>query len=136
MNAGSQVVSTPPRLPPSVVDGVTAQSLTPLGTPTATIPFAIGDPESCSQPGRLHRVSLRIYNILAQLVAVPILKGGKVSEGRRLDNVPLECGAYTAFWDGSSLSSGREAASGMYLYRLEVDGRAVVRKVLVTKEPR
>ena len=27
-------------------------------------------------PGRQHRVSLRIYNLLAQLVAVPVLQGG------------------------------------------------------------
>src|SRR5215212_12057343 len=41
------------------------------------IPFVIGgDAQGCTDSGRLHRVSLRIYNLLAQLVAVPLLQAG------------------------------------------------------------
>ncbi len=56
-------------------------------------------------------MTLRIYNILAQLVAVPILQGS----GEHLENVLLVwngTGDYTAYWDGMILNTGREAASG------------------------
>lgn len=100
-----------------------------------TIPFSIGDAPSCSDAGRQYRVSLRIYNVLAQLVAVPVLQGGSssVASGQPLSNVLLTCGQYTAYWDGKYLSSGREVASGIYMYRLEIDGKAIFRKMIVMK---
>jgi len=103
--------------------------------PETRIPFAVGDPPVCNEPGRLRKVSLRIYNLLAQLVAVPVLVGGtgQVEGGKPLENVELGCGAYTAYWDGKYQGTEREVASGIYLYRLEVDGRAAVRKMIVTK---
>jgi hypothetical protein len=104
--------------------------------PETTIPFAVGDPPSCEDRGRIYRVSLRVYNVLAQLVAIPILQGGSAgtpSAGSTVYNVSLPCGEYTAYWDGKYLNTQREVASGIYLYRLEVDGRSVVRKMIVTK---
>jgi len=97
--------------------------------PETTIPFTIGNPPMCEDSGKTYRVTLRIYNVLAQLVAIPLLIGG----GDKLENVPLTCGAYTAFWNGRYLDSDREVASGIYLYRLEVDGKAVVKKMIVMK---
>ena len=69
-------------------------------------------------------VSLRIYNVLAQLVAIPILQGS----GDVLENVELDwngTGRFVAYWDGKVLGTGREAASGVYVYQLIVNGRAV-----------
>lgn len=66
-------------------------------------------------------VSLRIYNVLAQLVAIPILQGS----GESLDKLTLDwngTGQYVAYWDGKYLGSNREAASGVYVYQLAVDG--------------
>jgi len=102
--------------------------------PETRIPFAVGDPPACAGPSQ-YRVSLRIYNLLAQLVAVPVLVGGTdgVEGGRPIDNLALPCREYTAYWDGKYLNSGREVASGIYLYRLEVNGRAVVKKMIVMK---
>ncbi len=100
--------------------------------PTTTIPFAIGDVPDCTESGRTYRVSLKIYNVLAQLVAIPILQGGD-GAGQQLVDVPLACGTYTAYWDGTYLNTSQEVASGVYLYRLEVDGRAVVKKMIVLK---
>ena len=40
------------------------------------IPFGVGDAQGCTDSGRQYRVSLRIYNLLAQQVAVPVLQGG------------------------------------------------------------
>lgn len=103
--------------------------------PETRIPFAVGDPPSCDGPTREFRVTLRIYNLLAQLVATPVLQGGAgdVAGGQPLENVPLTCNQYTAYWNGKYMNSDREVASGIYLYRLEVDGRAVVKKMIVMK---
>jgi hypothetical protein len=81
----------------------------------------------------LYRVTLRIYNVLAQLVAVPVMQGTTNSAGQPLENVQLSCGQYTAYWNGMYLASSREVASGVYLYRLEVDGKMIVRKMIVMK---
>jgi len=56
-----------------------------------------------------------------------------VAGGQPLENVYLTCGQYTAYWDGKYINSTREVASGIYMYRLEVDGRSVVKKMLVSK---
>jgi hypothetical protein len=104
--------------------------------PETRIPFTIeGDPLAC-QSGKLFRVSARIYNLAPRLVAIPVLQGGTgtVSGGQPLENVMLPCGQYIAYWSGTDLNTGREAASGVYLYRLEVDGKTVhTRKMLNAK---
>jgi hypothetical protein len=100
--------------------------------PSTTIPFTIGDFPTCADPNRQYRVSLRIYNVLAQLVAVPILQGDP-APGQAVQNLTLRCGSYTAFWNGNYLSTSREVSSGVYLYRLEVDGRVIVKKMFVAK---
>jgi hypothetical protein len=103
--------------------------------PDTKIPFTIGDAPGCTDPSRLYRVSLRIYNVLAQPVAVPVLQGGtgNVAGGEPLNGLSLTCNQYTAYWDGRDMKTQQEVASGVYLYRLEVDGKAVVKKMLVSK---
>ncbi len=102
--------------------------------PTTTIPFRL----SAAMFANGHRpvVSLRVYNILAQLVAIPTLQG----TGQALDGVPVDCaqqsGGYcefSAYWDGNYLNTGREAASGIYVYQLVVDGVRQSKKMVVTK---
>lgn len=100
--------------------------------PTTTIPFTIGDFPTCTDPGRQHRVSLRIYNVIGQLVAVPILQGGD-GAGQPMANLQLRCGSYTAWWNGNYLNTSQEVASGIYLYRIEVDGKVATKKMLVLK---
>jgi len=99
--------------------------------PATTIPFVLDGQLFAN--GHRPKVTLRIYNVLAQLVAVPILQGS----GEKLDNVELTCGstscAFTAYWDGKVLSTDREAASGVYLYQLVVDGQRYTRKMIVMK---
>lgn len=100
--------------------------------PATTIPFTLGGDVFAN--GHRPRVSLRIYNVLAQLVAVPILQGS----GQALEDLELTCGNpggcdFTAYWDGKVLNSDREAASGVYIFQLVVDGRRYTRKMIVMK---
>jgi hypothetical protein len=98
--------------------------------PETTIPFTLD--RALWDDGRPPVVSLRIYNVLAQLVAIPILQGS----GELLDNVQLAwngSGEYSAFWDGKILGSNREAASGVYVYQLIVDGETFTKKMTIVK---
>ena len=99
------------------------------------IPFAVGDVQGCTDSGRQYRVSLRIYNLLAQQVAVPVLQGGvgNAAGGETLDNQLLTCGQYVAYWNGKNTQTGDDVASGIYLYRLEIDGKPFVKKMIVRK---
>ena len=132
--AAQQSSSTPPPRERNAGFGLGQNFPNPFN-PETRIPFTIGDPPTCADPARTHRVTLRIYNLLAQLVAVPVLQGGAgdVAGGQPLENVALTCKQYTAYWNGKYLNTDREVASGIYLYRLEVDGRAVVKKMIVMK---
>jgi len=101
--------------------------------PATTIPFTLNGDLFAN--GHRPRVSLKIYNVLAQLVAVPILQG----TGEDLDNLELTCStagsscAFTAYWDGKVLKTDREAASGVYIYQLVVDGRRFTKKMIIMK---
>ena len=102
--------------------------------PATTIPFTLNGDLFAN--GHRPRVTLKIYNVLAQLVAVPILQG----TGEDLDNLELTCGTagsvpcpFTAYWDGKVLKTDREAASGVYIYQLVVDGRRFTKKMIVMK---
>lgn len=96
------------------------------------LPFTVGDYPMCSDPGRVYRVSLRVYNILSQLVAVPVLQGGtgSVAGGAPLEGLELTCGQYTGYWDAKNSKTGQDAPPGIYLYRLEIDGRPVTKKMI------
>jgi len=100
--------------------------------PATTIPFALSGELFAN--GHRPRVTLKIYNVLAQLVAVPILQG----TGESLDNLELTCSspsgcAYSAYWDGNIPRTGEQAASGVYIYQLTVDGRRYTKKMIVMK---
>lgn len=104
--------------------------------PETWIPFKVGDPTNCQDGGRTYRATLKVYNLLSQVVAVPVLQGGSgtVAGGQALENVALTCGTYTAYWDGKYLGTAREVASGIYFYQLILDGKVVdSKKMLVTK---
>ncbi len=103
--------------------------------PETRIPFSVGDAPTCREPNRLYRVSLKIFNLLMQSVATPVLQKDSVRVARTepLARVSIPCGAYVAYWDGKVQADGRDAASGVYLYRLEVDGMPLVRKMTVAK---
>jgi hypothetical protein len=106
----------------------------PFG-PETRIPFTVGDPPTCTEPTRKFKVKLEVYNLLAQLVAVPVLQNGTnpLAGGQPVEGVELACGTYTAYWNGNYLTTRQQVSTGVYLYRLDVDGQVVVKKMLVLK---
>jgi hypothetical protein len=94
--------------------------------PETNIPFSLACDET---GGGDYVVSLRIYNVLAQPVAVAVMQGGDDP----LDNVRLPCGDYVAYWDGKVRGTGREAAAGIYIYELIVDGERSAKKMFISK---
>lgn len=103
---------------------------------TTRIPFSVGDAPACTDGARRYHVNLRIYNLLAQVVAVPVMADGgssAASVGQPVQSLDLPCGQYTAYWDGVGVANNHEVPPGMYLYRLEVNGKAVGRKMLIQR---
>jgi hypothetical protein len=116
------------------VEGGLRQNYPNPFNPETFIPFSVG-PSQCDDHSKLYRVSVRIYNILTQPIAIPILQGGSgsVAGGQPLEKVQLSCGNYTAYWDGKDKRSGRPAASGIVLYELEINGRKTYKKGTIAK---
>jgi flagellar hook assembly protein FlgD len=97
--------------------------------PTTTIPFPL--PPELFESGKAV-VTIRIYNALQQLVAVPKALDHPTA-GDVLDLEYTAPGWYEAYWDGTD-KNGRKVASGVYYMRLEVNGeRAPPRKMVVAK---
>ena len=102
--------------------------------PATTIPFRLS--EAVFANGHRPVVSMRIYNVLAQLVAIPTMQ----ASGEPLDGVALECRdprngycEFSAYWDGKYVGTDRDAASGVYVYQLVVDGQRLSRRMVVMK---
>ncbi|MFQ5703146.1 MAG: hypothetical protein ACE5HT_03910 [Gemmatimonadales bacterium] len=97
--------------------------------PGTTIPFELD--RDAFETGHRPEVSLRVYNVLAQLVAVPVLE----DSGEPLDGLKLEwngTGRYTAHWDGRVMDTAQRAASGVYVYQLTVDGVKLTRRMTIS----
>ncbi len=99
--------------------------------PETTIPFVLT--EELFADGRSAVVSLRIFNLLQQMVAVPVALGHPGGEGVEVRQLEYaQPGRYEAFWDGFDIS-GRQVASGIYFMQLTVNGVTKTRKMYVLK---
>ena len=76
--------------------------------PTTTIPLAV--------PSGARNVDLTIYNVLGQPM-------------RQVWNGPLAAGEHELTWDGRDVQ-GQPVATGVYIYRLQVDGQTRTRKMV------
>ena len=94
--------------------------------PATLIPFTI-DPSECVS-GRQPLVSLKIYNVLVQVVAIPVLQSSK---GEVLDSIRIPCGDHVALWDGRMIGGRTEPTPGIYYSQLTVDGVRYTRKMVV-----
>jgi hypothetical protein len=99
--------------------------------PETRIPFELG--ESLFENEQPVRVTLRIFNVLQQLVAVPTALNHPLGNGVPVENLEYATpGPKEAFWDGRDLE-GRQVASGIYYMQLIVNGERVVRRMIVAK---
>ncbi len=80
------------------------------------------------------RVTIRILNVLQQLVAYPVLWDYPGGSTPMLNNFRFDVpGKYTAYWDGMD-RNGRQVASGLYYVQFIVNGRVIdIKKSLVAK---
>jgi subtilisin family serine protease len=85
--------------------------------PSTAIPFQAGSQEQVA--GRPSRLTLKIYNILGQLV-------------RTLVDEEKLPGRYAVIWDGKD-DRGREVTSGVYFYRLDCSGSTETRKMILLR---
>ena len=102
------------------------------------IPFQVGE-SPCMDRTRAIPVTMWIYNVLAQPVAVATLIVTPESdpvppgfEGRPLYRLPLPCGRYVARWDGHH-TTGRRLPPGVYVADLVVDGQRATRKITLPR---
>ncbi|HEV8380663.1 MAG TPA: hypothetical protein VGQ29_03700 [Gemmatimonadales bacterium] len=128
---GGVLGQAPPAPPPPLVE--LKQNYPNPFNPATTIPFTLNGELFAN--GHRPKVSLKIYNVLAQQVATPILQG----TGEELTELELTCNTpttgctFNAYWDGKVLKTDQEAASGVYIYQLVVDGRRFTKKMIVMK---
>lgn len=99
--------------------------------PETRIPFTLGD--DLFAQGQPVVVSIRIFNILQQVVAVPTALRHPLGEGVPVAGLEyIAPGRYEAYWDGAD-RTGRPVASGIYLMQITVNGMTQTRKMYVTK---
>lgn len=90
--------------------------------PETRIPFVLD--ESLFEDGTPVRVTIRIYNILGQLVATPTALNHAEHPGAPVDRLIYTVpGRHEAHWDGRYQRSGQEVPSGQYYVQLIVEGR-------------
>jgi hypothetical protein len=99
--------------------------------PETKIPFVLG--EELFAAGRPVVVTLRIFNLLQQVVAIPVALGHPSGEGVQLNQLEYyQPGKYEAYWDGTD-QAGHQVASGIYFMQLTVNGVSKTRKMYVLK---
>jgi hypothetical protein len=81
-------------------------------------PFTLTTKISYTVPYRSH-VELRVYDVRGRVV-------------RTLVDSELDASAYVTSWDGRT-DQGRDAAAGVYLYRLIADGTELARKMILLR---
>ena len=103
-------------------------------SPETWIPFTLEEP--LFQDGEAGKVSIRIYNVLRQLVAIP-----KAVEHPKAKNAPVlnltysEAGPQVAYWDGKD-TAGRPVPTGVYYCQMIVNDLEPQTRKLIVVNPR
>jgi hypothetical protein len=99
--------------------------------PETRIPFELL-PEMF-ESGKPVVVTIKIFNVLQQLVAIPIALDHPAGSGQAVNGLAYPGpGVYKAYWDGND-RNGRKVASGIYYMQMIVNGESTVRKMIVGK---
>ena len=88
-------------------------------TPSTPIPFDVPVVDAALGTAALAPVSVEIFNMLGQQV-------------RTLVQGSLQPGYYSMVWDGSN-SGGHAVGTGIYFYKVQVGGKAQVRRMTLVK---
>ena len=117
---------------PEQVRGVELEQNFPNPFDTETrIPFALG--ENLFEGDGSVVVSVRIFNVLRQLVAIPTALDHPMRPGdRALDLRYDQPGRYMLYWDGQDMQ-GDPVSSGIYFCQIVADGARAVRKMVVIR---
>ena len=100
-------------------------------TPETKIPFTLF-PE-LFEDGQKPVVTIRIYNILRQLVAIPVALGHPAGAGVKVDGLVYDSpGRAEALWDGRD-RNGNRVPSGVYIVQLDVNGEVSTRRIHVAR---
>jgi hypothetical protein len=79
--------------------------------------------------GRPAQVSMRIYNVLRELVATPTSLGHPAGDGTEVTDLDyLSQGRHEVYWNGLN-RSGAPVSAGIYLLEVSVNGRVQVVKM-------
>lgn len=118
--------------PPATESGFELQQNYPNPfNPTTRIPFALQP--SLFADGRPVIVTMRIFNVLQQLVAFPTALNHPMGNGMPVRELEYESpGQKEAFWDGRDMN-GRQVASGIYYLQVIVNGKRRVMPMIVAK---
>lgn len=95
------------------------------------IPMVLG--ERLFAEGGRAVVSLRVYNVLQQPVAVPTALGHPSGDGAPvMDLVYTQPGRHLAIWDGRD-QNGNALVAGVYFVQLTVNGASLSRRAFVAR---
>jgi len=122
---------TPVELPPiQQAQGFRLEQNTPNPVTRDTwIPFYLED--GLFENGQTRLVSIQIYNVLNQLVAVPRAPDHPRGKNLPVQNLPYtEPGRKVAYWDGRD-TAGRRVPSGVYYCQMVVNNQTQMRKIIV-----
>jgi len=108
-DGGTQTAFTTPVTLP-LTNQLCQNAPNPFGSQPTTIQYAV------TKPGN---VSLKVYNISGQVV-------------KTLVNESKQPGYYNARWNGKD-ETGKQAATGVYFYRIQANGFEYTRKLLIIK---
>ena len=80
-------------------------------------------PPELFESGKPVLVTVRVFNVLSQFVAIPTALNHQAGNRTPIDQLQYTSpGEHIAYWDGLN-RDGREVASGRYYVLLEVNGR-------------
>jgi hypothetical protein len=118
------------RQPPEEVRGfVLEQNYPPTVNTETWIPFSLDS--TLFERNSTVSATIRIYNILSQVVAIPEAVDHPNGRGLRLLDLPYsEPGRKLAYWDGRD-NAGRPVPSGVYYMQMVVGEETQTRKLIV-----
>lgn len=118
-----------PRTPPGPALSIEPSDPNPFSTGTR-IPFELG--ESLFEDDAEVRVSMRVYNLLYQEVAIPVAIEEFAAE-RSIQELRYPApGQYSGFWDGTA-QDGNPAAPGPYFVQVTAREQKAVGKLLLSR---